>query len=125
MSTENINATTPIKRLMEFVEWAIENELCSSYSDFERKSSLAPRYIMNNNSMGKGNIGTEMLGRIVRAFPQLNLVWLCTGDGSMTVTAPAPAPGSFQLERVPLLGMGFCNHFPSSMLAFVVWLGFL
>lgn len=100
MSTENINATTPIKRLMEFVEWAIENELCSSYSDFERKSSLAPRYIMNNNSMGKGNIGTEMLGRIVRAFPQLNLVWLCTGDGSMTVTAPAPAPA--QPTRIDL-----------------------
>lgn len=32
---------------------------------------------------GKGNIGTEMLGRIVRVFPQLNLAWLCTGDGAM------------------------------------------
>ena len=50
--------------------------------------------------MGKGNIGTEMLGRIVRAFPQLNLVWLCTGDGSMTVTAPAPAPA--QPARIDL-----------------------
>lgn len=32
---------------------------------------------------GKGNIGTEMLGRIVKAFPQLNLAWLCTGEGGM------------------------------------------
>ena len=33
---------------------------------------------------GKGNIGTEMLGRIIRVFPQLNLAWLCIGEGAMT-----------------------------------------
>ena len=35
---------------------------------------------------GKGNIGTEMLCRIVRAFPLLNLAWLCTDDGTMLNT---------------------------------------
>ena len=35
-------------------------------------------------STGKGNIGSEMLGRIIKAYPQLNLAWICTGEGSMT-----------------------------------------
>lgn len=34
---------------------------------------------------GKGNIGTEMLGRIIKAFPQLNLAWICTCEGAMTM----------------------------------------
>lgn len=25
------------------------------------------------------------LGRIVKAFPQLNLAWICTGEGAMTM----------------------------------------
>lgn len=40
--------------------------------------------ITNNMHTGKGNIGNEMLGRIIKAFPQLNLAWICTGEGAMT-----------------------------------------
>lgn len=74
---------TPIQRLRSFVQWAQSQGLCKSEYDFERICSLSPKYISNNANTGKGNIGTEMLGRIVRVFPQLNLAWLCTGDGAM------------------------------------------
>ena len=74
---------TPIQRLRAFVQWAQSQGLCKSEYDFERKCSLSAKYISNNMHTGKGNIGTEMLGRIVRVFPQLNLAWLCTGDGAM------------------------------------------
>uniref|UniRef100_A0AAU8AWZ3 XRE family transcriptional regulator n=1 Tax=Dulem virus 40 TaxID=3145758 RepID=A0AAU8AWZ3_9CAUD len=74
---------TPIERLRAFVQWAQSQGLCKSEYDFERKCSLSAKYISNNMHTGKGNIGTEMLGRIVRVFPQLNLAWLCTGDGAM------------------------------------------
>lgn len=77
---------TPIQRLRDFVKWAQSQGLCKSEYDFERKCGLSPKYISNNANTGKGNIGTEMLGRIVRAFPQLNLAWLCTGDGAMLTT---------------------------------------
>ncbi len=77
---------TPILRLRRFVQWAQSQGLCKSEYDFERKCSLSPKYITNNANTGKGNIGTEMLGRIVRVFPQLNLAWLCTGDGAMLTT---------------------------------------
>ena len=74
---------TPIQRLREFVQWAQSQGLCKSEYDFERKCSLSAKYISNNMHTGKGNIGTEMLGRIVKAFPQLNLAWICTGEGAM------------------------------------------
>lgn len=77
---------TPIQRLRDFVMWAQSQGLCKSEYDFERKCSLCPKYISNNASTGKGNIGTEMLGRIVRVFPQINLAWLCTGTGAMLTT---------------------------------------
>lgn len=80
----DINNTTPIQRLRAFVQWAQSQRLCKSEYDFERQCGLSAKYISNNANTGKGNIGTEMLGRIIRVFPQLNLGWLCTGDGAMT-----------------------------------------
>lgn len=74
---------TPIMRLKEFVKWAKDEGLCKSEFDFERQCRLSPKYINNNSCSGKGNMGTEMLGRIVSVFPQLNLAWLCTGKESM------------------------------------------
>lgn len=74
---------TPILRLREFVRWAQIQGLCKSEYDFERICCLSPKYISNNANSGKGNIGTEMLGRIVKAFPLLNLAWICTGEGPM------------------------------------------
>lgn len=82
---ENPNQT-PIQRLRAFVQWAQSQGLCKSEYDFERKCSLSAKYISNNMHTGKGNIGTEMLGRIVKVLPQLNLAWLCTGDGAMLTT---------------------------------------
>lgn len=68
------------------MQWVQSQGLCRNEHDFERKCSLSAKYISNNMHTGKGNIGTEMLGRIVRVFPQLNLAWLCTGDGAMLTT---------------------------------------
>lgn len=75
--------TTPILRLREFVAWAKSEGLCKSEHDFERQCKLSPKYLANNSSNGRGNIGTKMLGLIVREYPMLNLAWLCTGEGAM------------------------------------------
>lgn len=74
---------TPILRLRKFVAWARMQGLCKSEYDFERQCGLSAKYIRNNVSNGKGDIGSKILGRIVNAYPQLNLVWLCTGKGQM------------------------------------------
>lgn len=78
-----LSQQTPIQRLREFVKWAQTQGLCKSEYDFERICRLSPKYISNNIHTGKGNIGTEMLGRIISVFPQLNLAWICTGNGLM------------------------------------------
>ncbi len=83
MPNENNINQTPICRLREFVKWAQSQGLCKGEYDFERQCSLSAKYISNNANSGKGNIGTEMLGRIIKAFPQLNLAWICTGEGAM------------------------------------------
>lgn len=84
-----IDPNTPIARLRVFVKWAKSENLCKSESDFERLCNLAPKYIANNSATGKGNIGTEILARIIRIFPQLNLAWICTGEGSMLFIDPS------------------------------------
>lgn len=86
MEPKENNTQIPIQRLREFLQWAQSEELSKSEFGFERMCSLSPKYLSNNMRSGKGNIGTEMLGRIVRVFPQLNLTWLCTGEGFMLST---------------------------------------
>lgn len=81
-----INITTPIQRLREFIAWAKSQKLCKSESDFERRCQLSSKYVVNNLNTGKGNIGTEILGRITKVYPQLNLSWLCTGEGVMILS---------------------------------------
>lgn len=88
---------TPILRLREFVRWAHTQALCKSEFDFERICGLSPKYIANNASTGKGNIGTEMLGRIIKAFPRLNLAWICTGDGSMLMDGSGDLNADYKL----------------------------
>lgn len=85
MTNKDTINITPIQRLREFVKYSQQQGMCKSEYEFERKCGLCPKYISNNMHSGKGNIGTEMLGRIIKAFPQLNLAWICTGDGSMTL----------------------------------------
>lgn len=74
---------TPILRLREFVRWAQSEGLCDNERDFERRCCLSAKYVVNNAQNGKGNIGSEMLGRIIKVYPQLNLAWICTGEGPM------------------------------------------
>ncbi len=74
---------TPIDRLREFVRWTREQGMSKGEGDFERQCSLSPNYISNNKNSGRGDIGTKILGRITRVFPQLNLRWLCIGEGHM------------------------------------------
>lgn len=85
MTEAKENNNTPILRLREFVRWAQMQGLCKSEYDFERQCSLSPKYIGNNSRTGKGNIGTEVLGRITTVYPQLNLAWICTGEGAMVL----------------------------------------
>lgn len=61
-------------RLSEFIAYLGLNN-----STFEKKCGLSNGYIRNF----KGNLGTQKLEDILKAFPQLNKDWLLFGKGSM------------------------------------------
>ena len=83
---EEPKTQTPILRLRQFVDWLKAEGLCSSNHDFEQQCGLANRYIANCSRSGRGDMGTDILARIVRRYPALNLAWLCTGEGMMLTT---------------------------------------
>lgn len=62
------------ERLIEFIS---KNGI--SKAEFERNSALSNGYVQKL----KGAIGEGKLNGILNAYPQLNKVWLLTGEGSM------------------------------------------
>lgn len=62
------------ERLMAFIK-----SLGISRSEFERSCSLSNGYV---NNIREG-MGAEKLESVLRAYPQLNRVWLLSGEGEM------------------------------------------
>lgn len=50
-----------------------------SKAEFERKSSLSNGYLNNF----KGSLGADKLEGILKAYPEINMTWLLTGEGEM------------------------------------------
>lgn len=46
---------------------------------FEKTAGIANGYISHN----KGSIGSDILASILKSHPDLNLMWLITGEGEM------------------------------------------
>lgn len=67
------------------------NSLGITKSEFERKSGLSNGYL---NKL-KGYVGQENLNCILEAYPDLNRVWLLTGEGDML----NPIPGIMQNQN--------------------------
>lgn len=62
------------ERLMAFIK-----NLGISRSEFERNCSLSNGYV---NNIREG-MGAEKLESVLRTYPQLNRVWLLSGEGEM------------------------------------------
>jgi transcriptional regulator with XRE-family HTH domain len=51
---------------------------------FEQACGLANGYL-GKQLKGKGSVGSDILEKIANQYPDLNLVWLITGKGKVTV----------------------------------------
>lgn len=72
-----------IDRLLTFIRYLKESgNGTKSAKAFEEKCGLSNSYIANVKK-GNGSVGSDMLAKINLAFPQLNLEWLCSGNGEM------------------------------------------
>lgn len=72
-----------IDRLLTFIKYLKEsgNDIKSAKA-FEEKCGLSNSYIANIKK-GNGSVGSDMLSKIIFAFPKLNIEWLCSGNGEM------------------------------------------
>ena len=73
-----------IDRLIKFIDYLKERKETKSLKSFEETCGLSNGYLANSKK-SNGSIGSDMLARIISKFPQLNLAWLCTGNGNMIV----------------------------------------
>jgi transcriptional regulator with XRE-family HTH domain len=69
-----------IDRLIQY----LEHKRITAYS-FERTCQVANGYLKKQQK-GKGSIGSDILERIHRNYFDINIAWLVTGEGDMTLS---------------------------------------
>ena len=74
------------ERLLRFESYTGLNR-----SQFERKAGLSTGYIRNF----KGSMSGEKIENLLKAFPEINRVWLLTGEGDMIPAHHVPADSEF------------------------------
>ena len=86
MKNTEIHNERAIDRLKIFSEYA-KNELkvVKGQNSFEAYCGLSNGYIasLDRGRRSKGSIGSDVIARVSKAFPMLNLKWLCSGEGEM------------------------------------------
>lgn len=71
-----------IDRLRKFIAFLKEKKMVKGEVAFESSCGLSNKYI-SNASKGKGTIGSDILSRISAKYPELNIKWICSGEGDM------------------------------------------
>ena len=78
-----------IDRLLAY----LQSSKISPYT-FERTCSIANGYLRKQEK-GKGSIGSVIIDKIHRHYPELDMYWLMTGEGVMI----RPEPASMKVEE--------------------------
>ena len=74
--------STAIERFVRFHKHLQLTEMYPGRNALEEKLGVSSGYITKAFSK-KSAMGSDLLERIMRLFPQLNIVWLLTGEGDM------------------------------------------
>lgn len=82
--------STAIERFVRFHKHLQLTEMYPGRNALEERLGVSGGYITKAFSK-KSAMGSDLLERIMRLFPQLNIVWLLTGDGDMILEGENPA----------------------------------
>lgn len=83
-----------IDRLMQFI-----NHAGLSARQFDLSIGASNGYTLRMKK-NRASIGSDVIENILRIYPQLNVVWLLTGEGAMLKAKKEPLPLDFdQLPR--------------------------
>ena len=74
--------STAIERFVRFHKHLQLTEMYPGRNALENKLEVSKGYITKAMTK-KSAMGSDLLERIMRLFPQLNIVWLLTGEGDM------------------------------------------
>lgn len=74
--------STAIERFVRFHKHLQLTEMYPGRNALEVKLGVSKGYITKTFT-NKSAMGSDLLERIMRLFPQLNIVWLLTGEGDM------------------------------------------
>lgn len=80
---------TAIERFVRFHKHLQLTEMYVGRNALEERLEVSKGYITKTFSK-KSAMGSDLLERIMRLFPQLNIVWLLTGDGDMILEGENP-----------------------------------
>lgn len=81
---------TAIERFVRFHKHLQLTEMYGGRNLLEERLEVSNGYITKTLAR-KSAMGSDLLERIMRLFPQLNIVWLLTGDGDMILEGENPA----------------------------------
>lgn len=81
--------STAIERFVRFHKHLQLTEMYPGRNALEETIGVSKGYITKAFSK-KSAMGSDLLERIMREFPQLNIVWLLTGDGDMILEGENP-----------------------------------
>ena len=87
MNKKDVTSKKPqraIDRLRDFVfHLKLEKRITGDFQ-FETICGLSNKYLSNSSQPGRpGTIGSDVIARVHTVFPELNITWLCTGEGDM------------------------------------------
>ena len=81
---------TAIERFVRFHKHLQLTEAYPGRAILEERLEVSKGYITKTFSK-KSAMGSDLLERIMKLFPQLNIVWLLTGEGDMILEGENPA----------------------------------
>lgn len=91
MNKKDVTSKKPqraIDRLRDFVFHLKLDKRITGDFQFETMCGLSNKYLSNSSQPGRpGTIGSDVIARVHTVYPELNITWLCTGEGDMLNTA--------------------------------------